>query len=47
MELLTLFINFINDILSFEIFNIPIYIYLITLTLISLVFQIIKSMADK
>lgn len=47
MELLTLFINFMNDILSFEIFNIPIYIYLITLTIVSIVFQIIKNMADK
>lgn len=47
MDILILFNTFTNDILSLKIFNIPIYVYLITLTLISIVFLAIKNMSNK
>lgn len=46
MNILTLFINFANSILDFKIFNVEISTYLITITLVIIVINIIKNMAN-
>lgn len=46
MTIFTLFIEFINSILSFEIFSITIIDYLKIFTLLGIIFAIIKAMAN-
>ena len=46
MDILVLFLNFVNDIFSFKILGIDLFTYLITITIITLIFSIIKSMSN-
>ena len=46
MDILALFLNFVNDIFSFKILGIDLFTYLITITIITLIFSIIKSMSN-
>lgn len=46
MQLLTLFIKFINEIMNFSILGIKINVYLLTVTVIIIVFKIIKNIAE-
>lgn len=46
MDIINLFINFTEKILSFKIFDIKLSNYLLTFTLISIVILIIKSIAN-
>lgn len=46
MDILNLFINFIEHILSFEILGIDLFTFLITITIITLIFSIIKAMSN-
>lgn len=43
MDILSLFTKFINSILSFKIFDIEIFAYLITITAVTLIFAIFKA----
>lgn len=40
-----LFINFLTEILNFEIMDIPLYIYLITVTTVIVAIEVIKNFA--
>lgn len=44
MELLDSFISFFTSIFNFEIFDIPLLAYLITITLFTIIFEMIKSL---
>lgn len=44
MEILELFITFINSILSFKVYDITILSYLVTITLFIIVFKIISTL---
>lgn len=44
MEILELFINFLDKILNFEILGFSLYIYLITITTVVIAIEIIKNM---
>lgn len=46
MDILSLFVKFVESILKFQVFDIDIAIYLITITLLTIVIKIIKSMVD-
>lgn len=46
MDILVLFLNFVNDIFSFEILGIDLFNYLITITITTLIFSILKSIAN-
>ena len=46
MTILNLFIDFVNNILNFKIFDVKLSTYLLTITLISFIFLIIKNMAN-
>ena len=46
MTILNLFIDFVNNILDFEIFDVKLSTYLLTITLISFIFLIIKNMTN-
>lgn len=46
MTIFNLFINFINRIMDFGIFDIKISAYLITITLITIIYKIIKNIAN-
>lgn len=46
MDIFNLFINFINQILSFKIFDVKLSTYLLTITLISMVFLIIRNISS-
>ena len=45
MIILNLFIDFINAILNFKIFNIELYAYLLTITIIVIIFKIIEAIS--
>ena len=45
MDILSLFLTFLESILSFEILGVSLYIYLITITVITLVIQMLKNLA--
>lgn len=45
MNIFELFINFVNSILDFKILGFSIYTYLITISVIVIVVEIIKNMA--
>ena len=44
MEILELFITFINSILSFKVYDITILSYLVTITVFIIVFKIISTL---
>ena len=46
MDILVLFLNFVNDIFSFKILGIDLFTYLITITIITLIFSIIKTISN-
>lgn len=46
MDILSLFVKFVESILKFQVFDIDIATYLITITLLTIVIKIIKSMVD-
>ena len=46
MDILVLFLNFVNDIFSFKILGIDLFTYLITITIITLIFSILKAMSN-
>lgn len=46
MRILDLFIKFINEIMNFSIMGIKISVYLLTITVITILFKIIKHIAD-
>lgn len=46
MTILNIFINFINQLLNFEILNIKLATYLITITIVIVLFKIIKHIAE-
>lgn len=46
MDIFNLFINFINQILSFKIFDVKLSTYLLTITLVSMIFLIIKNISS-
>lgn len=46
MDLLVLFLNFVNDIFSFKILGIDLFTYLITITIATLIFSIIKAISN-
>lgn len=47
MDFLILFINFIDKVLSFEIFNIDLFTYLITIAIVTIIFNIINTFKKK
>ena len=47
MDILKLFDIFLESILSFEILGVSLYIYLITITVITLVIQMLRSMTSE
>lgn len=47
MDFLVLFINFIDKILSFKIFNIDLFTYLITIAIFTIIFNIINAFKKK
>ncbi len=47
MDFLVLFINFIDKILSFEIFKIDLFTYLITIAIVTIIFNIINAFKKK
>ena len=47
MDILKLFVIFLESILSFEILGVQLYIYLITITVITLVIQMLRSMTSE
>jgi hypothetical protein len=47
MDFLVLFINFIDKILSFEIFKIDLFTYLITIAIFTIIFNIINAFKKK
>lgn len=47
MDFLVLFINFIDKILSFEIFKIDLSTYLITIAIVTIIFNIINAFKKK
>lgn len=46
MDLIILFLNFINSIFSFKILGMDLYTWLITITIVTLMFSIIKAMTN-
>ena len=46
MTIFNLFIKFVDEILGFSILNIKISTYLLTITIIVIVFKIIKNIAE-
>ena len=46
MDIFNLFINFINQILSFKIFDVKLSTYLLTITLVSMIFLIIINISS-
>lgn len=46
MTIFNLFINFINNIMNFSILGIKISVYLLSITIIIIVFKIIKHIAE-
>lgn len=46
MDILVLFLNFVNDIFSFKILGIDLFTLLITITIITLIFSILKAMSN-
>ena len=47
MEFLVLFVNFIDKILSFKIFEIDLFTYLITIAIVIIIFNIINAFKSK
>lgn len=47
MSIIDVFMQFINDILSFKIMGIPLYGYLFTITVIELVVQMLAALKDR
>lgn len=47
MDILKLFVIFLESILNFEILGVSLYIYLITITVIALVIQMLRSMTSE
>lgn len=47
MSYFSLFMNFLENIMSFEVLGITLWEYLITITLFTIVFNIIKSIRSK
>ena len=46
MEILGIFIEFINKVLSFEVLSIPLYYYLMTFTAVEMVIYILHAIKD-
>ena len=46
MDLLVLFLNFVNDIFSFKLLGIDLFNCLITITITTLIFSIIKAISN-
>ena len=47
MDFLVLFVNFIDKILSFKIFEIDLFTYLITISIVIIIFNIINAFKSK
>lgn len=47
MDFLVLFVNFIDKILSFKIFEIDLFTYLITIAIVIIIFNIINAFKSK
>lgn len=47
MDILVLFVNFIDQIFSFKIFDIDIFTYLITITIVILVVTFVNAFKNK
>lgn len=47
MDFLVLFVNFIDKILSFKIFEIDLFTYLITIAIVIIIFNIINAFKNK
>lgn len=47
MDFLILFVNFIDKILSFKIFEIDLFTYLITIAIVIIIFNIINAFKSK
>lgn len=47
MDFLILFVNFIDKILSFKIFEIDLFTYLITIAIVIIIFNIINAFKNK
>lgn len=47
MDFLTLFVDFIDKILSFKIFEIDLFTYLITIAIVIIIFNIINAFKSK
>ena len=47
MDFLVLFVNFIDQILSFKIFEIDLFTYLITIAIVIIIFNIINAFKNK
>lgn len=46
MQIINIFIKFINEIMNFSIMGIKISVYLLSITIIIIVFKIIKNIAE-
>ena len=46
IEIFELFVEFVEQLLSFEIFDIPLYSYLLTVIIIEIIVTIIRKMAE-
>ena len=46
MDLIVLFLNFVNSIFNFKILGMDLYTWLITITIVTLMFSLIKAISD-